>query len=388
MNKIHRMHRVLCALAISAALTMVAGGVAMAKGLPKTLAWSAYGVKSSGYAQSVGIGNALSKQGYKLRILPGKNDISRMAPLRSGQVQFSAMGVGSYIAQEGVQDFGASAWGPQDVMLVMASWADTNTGNLPTAKDAGIRKASDLRGKRVAWVVGSPALNSNLTAFLAFGGLTWDDVDKVEVPGFGASMTGLIEGTIDAAVASTDSSKLYELDTSPRGLFFPPFPHNDKAGWARLKKVAPWFQPHTATAGAGLSKENPHEGASYGYPILITYTKMDEQAVYEMTKLLHTEFDNYKGSHPGGVGWAMDRQQFSWILPYHPGAVRYFKEIGVWNNDHQQYNDGMKKRQQVLKAAWVKVKNKKLSDDAHMKAWMAQRAADLKAAGMDPVWEE
>lgn len=320
-------------LLLVGALAMSAAG----KGLPKTFAWTAYGVKSSGYAQSVAIGNALSAQGYKLRVVPGKNDISRMAPVRAGQVQFSAMGVGSYLAQEGVQDFGAPAWGPQSIRLIMASWANTNTGNLPTAKDAGIRQMKDMKGKRVAWVVGSPALNSNLTSFLAFGGLTWDDVEKVTVPGFGASMKGLIEGTIDAAVASTDSSRLYELNGSPRGLFFPPTPHNDKAGWARLNKVAPWFQPHIATAGAGLSPTNTHEGASYGYPILISYTPQDSQAVYELTRLLHTQYDNYKNGHPGGVGWAMDRQAFKWIIPYHKGAVRYFKEIGVWKADHQQH---------------------------------------------------
>ncbi len=375
-------------LATTLAVLILLSGLAAAAGLPKTFAWTAYGVKSSGYAQSVAIGNALSEAGHKLRVVPAKNDISRMAPLRVGQVQFSAMGVGSYIAQEGVLDFGAPAWGPQPVRLIMASWANTNTGNLPTAKDAGIRKLQDLKGKRVAWVVGSPALNSNLTAFLAFGGLGWDDVVKVKVPGFGASMKGLIEGTIDAAIASTDSSRLYELIASPRGLFFPPTPHNDKAGWARMNKVAPWFQPHIATAGAGLSETNTHEGASYGYPILITYPRTDQQAVYELTMLLHTKYDKYKDGHPGGVGWAMDRQAFQWILPYHDGAIRYFKEIGVWKPSYQKHNDRIVKRQQVLAKAWKATKAKKSGGSDYLAFWMGQRASALKAAGFDPVWEK
>jgi len=379
--------KALTAVALTAfALTVLLVSNAWAAGLPKTFAWTAYGVKSSGYAQSVAIGNALGEEGYKLRVVPGKNDISRMAPLRAGQVQFSAMGVGSYIAQEGVLDFGAPAWGPQPVKLIMASWANTNTGNLPTAKDANIRQMKDMRGKRVAWVVGSPALNTNLTSFLAFGGLTWDDVVKVEVPGFGASMKGLIEGTIDAAVASTDSSRLYELDGSPRGLFFPPTPHNDKAGWARLNAVAPWFQPHVATAGAGLSETKTHEGASYGYPILITYPKTSDEAVYELTKLLHTKYDDYKTGHPGGVGWAVERQALSWIHPYHDGAIGYFKEIGVWKAEHQKHNDMMNKRQQVLAKAWKATKAKKSGGDDFLAFWIGERAAALKSAGFDPIW--
>ena len=381
-----RFQKTISVLAILAAATLV-GSSAMGEGLPKKLAWTAYDVKSSGYAQSVGIGNAISKDGYKLRVIPGKNDVSRLAPLRSGQVQFSATGVGSYLAQEGVQDFGGEAWGPQPLRLLMASWANTNTGNVATAKDAGIRKASDMRGKRVAFVVGAPALNTNMEAFMAFGGLGWDDVNKIEVPGFGASMGGLLEGTIDAAIASTDSSKLYELEGSPRGLFFPPFPHNDKAGWERLNKVAPYFQPHTATAGAGLSPENTHEGASYGYPILVSTSKLDDQAAYEMVKLLHTRFDDYKESHPGGIGWAMDRQAFSWIIPIHPGAIKYFKEIGVWNNDHQAHTDKLLKRQKILAEAWKKSMSSGKKGDEFTAMWMKNRAASLKAAGMDPVWE-
>ena len=362
---------------------------ALAKGLPKTFAWTAYGVKSSGYAQSVAIGNAFNEKGYKLRVLPGKNDVSRMAPLKSHQVQFSAMGVGSYLAQEGVQDFGSRQWGPQELRMILASWANTNTAQLPTAKDANIRQVKDVKGKRCAWVVGSPALNTNLTAWLAFAGLTWDDVVKVEVPGFGAAMRGLIDGTIDAAIASTDSSLLYELNGSPRGLYFPPLPHNDKAGWKRLQSVAPWYAPHMGTAGAGLSPEHPHEGASYGYPILVTYKDMDDQAVYELTKLLDTEYDNYKNGHPGGVGWAIKRQNFEWIHPYHPGAIKYFKEIGAWNASHQKYNDMMVHRQEVLVSAWKKYAANATGDrDAFLAGWMKARAAALKGAGFDPIWDK
>ena len=45
----------------------------------------------------------------------------------------------------------------------------------------------------------------NAEAYLAYGGLTWDDVERVDFGGFGASWTGLIEGQTDAAFASTNS---------------------------------------------------------------------------------------------------------------------------------------------------------------------------------------
>lgn len=361
-------------------------GVCHAEGLPKVFAWTAYGTTSSGYAVSVAIGNALAEDGYKLRVVPAKNDISRMTPLKARRVQFSAMGIGSYLAQEGVLDFAAKRWGPQPVRVVMMSWADSNTGVTATARDAGIATAADLKGKRVARVVGAPALNQNMAAWLAFGGTGWDEVEVVDVSGWRASIQGIIDGTIDAAIASTDSSMLFQLDGSPRGLRFFPAPVADTEGWRRLLDVAPWYAPHAATAGVGLSAEAPLEGASYGYPILIKYADQDPRMAYDLAKLLHTKFDAYKDSHSGAVGWAMERQVFDWIVPYDDGAVLYFKEIGVWSADHEANNQSLLERQRVLAAAWAGIKDADEDDEAFSALWLTTRSRALSDAGFDPVW--
>ena len=355
---------------------------AHAQGLPKSFAWSAYGTTSSGYAASVAIGNALAEDGYKLRVLPAKNDVSRMTPLRVKKIEFSAMGVGAFQAQEGALDFGKTPWGPQKVRLVMMGWGEPNTALVATAKDAKIMKASDLKGKRLAWIVGGPALNQNMQAWLAYGGLTWDDVTKVTVPGWKASIQGIIDGNIDGAIASTNSSMLFQVESSPRGLHFFPAPAAEKGNWKRLTKIAPWFAPHTATAGVGLSKEKPLEGASYGYPILITYDWQSDQAVYELTKLLDTKYDKYKDAHASAAGFAMKNQVFDWIIPYHAGAIRYFKEIGVWSDAFDAHNKKLLERQAVLDATW-----KMVGDGAPYETWMAARAKALIAAGFAPVWD-
>ena len=63
--------------------------------LPRQLSWTAYGTGSAGYNQAVAIGAALQNAtGTNLRVLPGKNDVSRTEPLRRGRVQFSATGAG------------------------------------------------------------------------------------------------------------------------------------------------------------------------------------------------------------------------------------------------------------------------------------------------------
>jgi uncharacterized protein len=372
-----------------AAATLIPGyaGAQDAK-LPNPLSWTAYDVGSAGYNQSVAIGKAIKDtMGVDLRVLPGKNDVSRQVPLRQKQVHFSATGVGaSYMAQEGVFEFGTKEWGPQDVRMLMAANSDSNL-SVGVANDLGIKTMADLKGKRVAWIVGSPSLNENVTAILAFGGLTWADVKKVEFPGFGQSWDGLIANQVDAAFAQTSSGKCFQAASGPRGLFWPPLPHNDKDGWKRLQAKGPFFQPNMGTEGAGLSKEKPHEGGAYPYPILICYIDQNAGLVYAMTKAMLELFPKYKDTSPGINGWSLDRQNFAWAVPYHDGAIRYFKQINAWKDEHQKHNDDLIKRQGILQAAWKEMASKAITDEkAYETEWMKLRAAKLTAAGLPPVY--
>jgi TRAP transporter TAXI family solute receptor len=376
------------ALIAAAVLAVCAPAVAQSIKLPETLTWTAYDVGSGGYNQSVAIGNALkSKLGVTLRVLPGKNDVSRNIPLRDGRVPFSANGVGgSYLAQEGVYEFGARDWGPQPVRSLVLNNGDALL-TIATAKDANILTAADFKGKRVAWVVGAPSLNQNITALLAFANLTWNDVKKVEFGGFGQAMDAIISNQVDAAFASTISGNAYKVASSPRGIRYPTFPHNDKAGWARVNKVAPFFVPAFGTEGADLGPDKPKaEGATYPYPVLMTMAGTDADLVYNMTKAMIELYDDYKDGAPGNNGWDVKRQIFAWAIPMHEGAVRYFKERGLWTAEHQTHNEALVKRQQVLGDAWKDYKAKAAPDDAAFKqGWIAARADALRKRGMEVV---
>jgi TRAP transporter TAXI family solute receptor len=374
-------------LATCALLAFACEAPAQSVKLPETLTWTAYDVGSGGYNQAVAIGNALkNKYQVNLRVLPGKNDVSRNIPLRDGKVPFSANGVGgSYLAQEGVYEFGARDWGPQAVRALLLNNSDALL-TIITAKDANIHTAADFKGKRVAWVVGAPSLNQNITALLAFANLTWNDVTKVEFGGFGQAMEAVVNNQVDAAFSSTISGQAYKIASSPRGIAYPTFPHGDQVGWARVHKIAPFFVPAFGTEGAGLSPEHKAEAATYPYPVLMTMKTTDAELVYNMTKAMVELFDAYKDGAPGNKGWDIKRQIFAWAIPMHEGAIRYFKEKGLWTATHQAHNDALVKRQDTLAAAWAAYKAKASSDDKEFKeGWMKARAEALTKAGMEPV---
>ena len=351
---------------------------------PRTMSWSAYNLGTTGYNQAVGIGKAL-KDNYNvnLRVLPGKNDVSRLLPLQRGRVQFSANGVATYFGQEGVFQFAGKTWGPMPLRLVMASHGDSNQA-LGVANDLGIKTYADLRGKRVPFVRGAPALNVTTEAFLACGGLTWDDVERVDFPGYNAMWTGIVNGQVDAAYATTVSGPTRKLEASPRGIFWPPAPHDDAGCWQRMDDIVPFMQKHIATRGAAISEANPHEGATYPYPMLITLADQDEQLVHDLAKAIHLHYEEYKNADPGSIGWAMGRQNFQWVVPFHQGAVRYFKAIGVWSDADDAHNTRLIQRQTVLATAWQA--HQAENPDEFSAAWMVRRAAALDAAGFDPIW--
>ncbi len=354
--------------------------------LPGQLAWTAYDTGSAGYNQSVAIGAALQEAaGVNLRVLPGKNDVARTEPLRQGKVEFSATGVGgSYMAQEGVFVFGSENWGPQKIRVILANNGGAVGLAVGVAADAGVKEYSDLKGKRVAWVKGAPSLNVNVTAYLAYGGLTWDDVEKVEFGGFGDSWKGLINGQVDAVFASTNSGRAYEAEAGPRGLIWPPIDPENVEGIARMREIAPFFAAFTAADGAAIDGTPGAPTAGYAYPVLVAMDNQDADLVYNMTKAMVELFDSYKGKAPGINGWAMDKQDFEWVAPYHEGAIRYYKETGVWTDAAQTHNDGLLARQAALAAAWEELKAE--GPDNWEEAWAAKRKEALAAGGFQVVF--
>jgi hypothetical protein len=97
--------------------------------LPRQMAWTAYNLGSTGYNQAVAIGAMLrEKYNVTLRVIPGQNDVSRLLPLKMGRVDFTANGVATYLAQEGMFQFASKEWGPQPLRLLMTSNGLSNQG--------------------------------------------------------------------------------------------------------------------------------------------------------------------------------------------------------------------------------------------------------------------
>jgi len=345
--------------------------------LPDTLLWSCYDVGSTGYVHASAMADALLKQyGTRVRLLPSGTSIGRLMPLKAKRVEVGWLATEANFAAEGVYDFATYEWGPQDLRVILA---------LPTAhavittKEGGIKTLKDLKGKRVSWIPGNPSLNIKMEAYLAFANLTWDDVKKVEFPSYGATGKGLIGGQVDAICGTVTASLIYELASTPRGVHYPPFPPEDKEGWKRMLKIAPYLKPFKETVGATLSKDNPAQLVQYRYPIGTVYADASIDYVYNLTKALDETFPLYEKAHPTMVWWRIDHAGVPPAdAPFHDGAIKYFKEKGIWTAEHQAWNDAGVKRIKNLQKAWEKAvltgQSKKLEAKDFETLWMKMMA--------------
>ncbi len=374
-------------IAFAVALTWGLAATAQASDikLPPQVTWAAF--TSLAEDQARAIGEALrSALGVELVVKDANSDMERDDLLRHGAVDFAANAVGATVgAQEGAFGFAAPDWGPQKVRLVLADFDEPIDYALAVAGDLGIHDYGDLRGRRVAWYSDQTVVNVNTEAYLAYGGLTWDDVQKVPVKGFfNEGLKAMEDGVVDAAFASTASPGAFEAAKGPRGLLWPPLDPQNGEGLARMKAVAPYFSFHTVSEGANVDHAHGLYGAYYAFPILIAMDSSDRDLVYNMAKALVELYPLYKDHAPGIDGWRIDAQNHEWFIPYHEGTIAYLKEMGVWTAKDQAFNDHLIQRQEALAAAWTALKAENPVD--WQAAWAERRRQALKQGGFAPVF--
>lgn len=63
---------------------------------------------------------------------------------------------------------------------------------------------------------------------------------------------------------------------------------------------------------------------------LSVHRDVPEETVYVVVKALVENYDELKTFHPIAKHYNVENTLNQWTLPFHPGAIKYFKEIGAW----------------------------------------------------------
>ena len=201
-------------------------------------------------------------------------------------------------------------------------------GHLIASKDSGITTFADIKGKRVG--LGSSLRTSALhEPYWRSQGINWvDDVEEVPLSS-GDRYRFLAEGRIDAALAWTVGTKLAAIIEE--------YTSANEAVWVRTDKAA--LEEAGLTAFAFEPGSLPHldfrnYGPSLTMSALAAREDMPEEEAYAIVKTLHENIDDVVLLLPA-VRAAVDNPAVftssSDPFPYHPGAIRYWKEVGLWS---------------------------------------------------------
>jgi uncharacterized protein len=207
---------------------------------------------------------------------------------------------------------------------------------LMVAADTGIKTINDLKPKAGSLRIASEYTSSTIIPFyiagaLANGGMTYDDFQKVPVSSFVKGIQALGDNLVDVTLISLNSgagkeveAKLQDrgglqyvsLDTSPEAV-------------AAFKKFLP------AGKIVALPQNDSIPGLQQAANIIeipwvmLTNADAPEDLVYRMTKAVAENNAALKASF-GAFGQAkLEEMAPANAVPYHPGALRYYKEAGI-----------------------------------------------------------
>lgn len=342
--------------------------------LPKMMFWSIYDVGSAAYTNSAAVADALMKKyGTKIRIIPSGTAAGRMIPMRDGMSTIGYLGDEYTFSFEGLYEFADYTWGPQDMRLAWAPWHQIG---LAVLASSDIKTPKDLKGKKFPFLIGNPSMNVKYEAALAYGGLTWKDVQKIEWPTYGTQGAGLQDGKLDCIGYVPSASAMYEVD-SAKGIRWLELPPSDKEEWARFNKVCPWVSPVPLDIGPALKKGEPKYLIGFVYP-LCAYAMVNPDVVYQLVKGIHETFEMYKSASPILFEWDLKRvAKVPTTVPFHEGTVRFLEEKGLWTSEADKKNKELVERFKKLRKAWETVieeaSSKKISSKDFPTYWLSRK---------------
>ncbi len=200
----------------------------------------------------------------------------------------------------------------------------SNMVQIVTLADSGIESLDDLVGMRVS--VGAPGSGTEVNAqeILAANGITYDDIDEQRL-NFNETADALANGDIDAGFWSVGAptSSILNLATTRSIRILELTDAQIEAAQAAVPIFA-------RTALPGDIYEGVPETTVIGVPnVLVASSEMPEDVVYAITKAMFENIADMRAVHPAANQTTVEFTLSATPVPLHPGAIRYYEEIGA-----------------------------------------------------------
>jgi len=312
---------------VAAAVIATAGLAGAAIAQQKTIAIGTGGTGGVYYPLGGAIANVLSKAlpntQATAEVTGGSVDNLKLIASGQSELGFS-MADAALDAFKGEDKF-KSGKVPLQTLLVVYP----NRMHVVTVEGTGIEKFSDLKGKRVS--TGSPGSATEVMAFrvIEAGGLDKDKDLKRERLGVAESVNAIKDRKIDAFfwVGGVPTAAVTDLAATP-GLKIKMIDHADLVDKMNAK-YGKLYSASTINKSVypGMDKDNANTEV---WNIIVTNDKMKDDDAYNIVKTLVEKKADIVAVHKEAESFTLDNQvQERSPIPFHPGALKYFKEKGI-----------------------------------------------------------
>ncbi len=286
------------------------------------------------YSLASGLANVVSSAApFQMTVQPYTGSSTYLPLIESGELEFGMVNaVDMALAYQGPDKLKIGGRNPYphtpSGRLIMRG--SPLQSSLVIRKDSPIKTIADVKGKRVTGEYPAQlAVWYNIYGSLSNGGLTWNDVKVVPVPAVNEGVDALVQGRADVTTHAIGSAKIKEADVAV-GIRYLSLDCSAQAE-ERMKKAVPGY--YLAALKAGSSTGILEDICGFAYDIYMIGNKGLPDAVVQGTlKAIWDNIAKLPPLHPGFKDWTRERAVSpDPTLPYHPAAVQFYKEKGVWS---------------------------------------------------------
>ena len=279
------------------------------------------------YPLGGGMANVLSKYvpGMQATAEVTGGTVDNLKLIASGKPYIAlAMADASQDAALGIGKFKGSKVPVRTLMVLY-----TNIMHVVTVEGTGINSMKDLKGKRLS--TGSPGSATEVMAFRLLEAAGIDPMKDItrERLGVAESANAMKDRKIDGFffVVGPPTSSITDLAATP-GVKIKFIDHAYLVP-AMNKKYNNLYTQDVITKGtyAGMTADNKAAAVAN---ILIAHEKMSDQVAYNIVKTIFDKRQELINVHKAAEDIKLENQKASASpVPFHSGAVKYFKEKGV-----------------------------------------------------------
>lgn len=283
------------------------------------------------YAVAAGLAKVLQeKEGIRTTIRPFSGSSVYLPLLQRGEIALGLnISIDSYLSYHGLPPYDQ----PMRNLRLLGMMFPLPIMYMVRA-DSDIHSVEDLRGRRVVVTFrANAALDQLHRGILATGGLTEADVESVTVAGLPEAMRMLTEGRAEAVPTGLNTALALQVNSTVQGGIRYITLGADEG---RLAEVMPGARPETIMPGentVGILEPTRVAGI---VDYLNTGTHLTDDQAYRIVKSIHESWPELRRDYvqmrttPAEAVAPSDN-----LHPYHPGAVRYYREAGLWTDAHE-----------------------------------------------------